>query len=143
MEQPVGARSWSDLAFVRAHASLPVYADESVFTPRDAVELIKIDGVDGINIKLMKCGGIYNARKIAAVADAASIPCMIGSMMECSVSVTAAAHLAAATATITGYDLDAPLFCSRNPATGGLTYNGAEIALPAEPGLGITDIVES
>ena len=143
MEQPVAAQSWSDLAFVRAHTPLPVYADESVFTARDAVELIKIDGVDGINIKLMKCGGIFNARKIAAVAEAASIPCMIGSMMECSISVTAAAHLAAATSNITGYDLDAPLFCSSNPAKGGLIYNGAEITLPAEPGLGITEIVES
>lgn len=142
MEQPVTARGWSDLAFVRAHAPMPVYADESVSSPRDAVELIKIDGVDGINIKLMKCGGIYNARKITAIAEAASIPCMIGSMMECSISVTAAAHLAAATSNITGYDLDAPLFCSRNPAAGGLAYDNARIVLPAEPGLGISSIID-
>lgn len=142
MEQPVTARGWSELAFVRARAPMPVYADESVFTPRDAIELIKIDGVDGINIKLMKCGGIYNAKKIAAIADAASIPCMIGSMMECSISVTAAAHLAMATTNITGYDLDAPLFCSRNPAVGGLSYNRDQIALPADPGLGISSIVQ-
>lgn len=140
MEQPVTAHGWAELAFVRARAPMPVYADESVCTPRDAVELIKIDGIDGINIKLMKCGGIYNAKKIAAIADAASIPCMIGSMMECSISVTAAAHLAAATTNISGYDLDAPLFCSRNPAVGGLCYNGAEIRLPAAPGLGISRI---
>lgn len=142
MEQPVTARGWSDLAFVRNHSPMPVYADESVFSPRDALELIRIDGVDGINIKLMKCGGIYNAKKIAAIADAASIPCMIGSMMECHISVTAAAHLATATSNITRYDLDAPLFCSRNPATGGLAYRGAEIVLPAGPGLGITGIVK-
>ena len=89
----------------------------------------------------MKCGGIYNARKIAAIAEAASIPCMIGSMMECSISVTAAAHLAAATSSITGYDLDAPLFCSRSPAVGGLSYNGAKIVLTDSPGLGISGIV--
>jgi len=141
MEQPVTARGWSDMAFVRAHAPMPVYADESVCTARDALELIKIGGVDGINIKLMKCGGIYNAKKIAAVAEAASVPCMIGSMMECSISVTAAAHLAVSTANITGYDLDAPLFCSFNPAAGGVSYNGADIVLPAAPGLGISGIV--
>ena len=142
MEQPVKARSWSELAFVRAHAPMPVYADESFFSPGDALELIKSDAVDGINIKLMKCGGIYNALKIAAIADAASIPCMIGSMMECSISVTAAAHLAAATSNITGCDLDAPLFCSRSPGVGGISYSGAEIVLPAEPGLGISRILD-
>jgi len=142
MEQPVGARNWSELAFVRSRAAMPVYADESIFSAGDAIELIRVDAIDGINIKLMKCGGIYNARKIAAVADAASIPCMIGSMMECSISVTAAAHLAMACGTITGYDLDAPLFCSRNPAVGGIEYHGAKIMLPDQPGLGITEIIE-
>ena len=140
LEQPVKARSHADLALVRKNVSLPVYADESVFSAVDALELIRIDGIDGINIKLMKCGGIYNARKIAAIAETAGLPCMLGSMMECHVSVTAAAHLAAATSNITSYDLDAPLFCSANPAQGGIAYRGAEIVLPEEPGLGISSI---
>ncbi len=140
MEQPVAARRHRDLAFVKRKVLMPVYADESVFSPTDALELLKIDGVDGINIKLMKCGGIYNALKIAAIAGAAGIPCMIGSMMESHISVTAAAHLAAATSNITGYDLDAPLFCSTRTARGGITYQGPEIILPTTPGLGITAI---
>ncbi len=138
MEQPVPARQHADLALVRQNVSLPVYADESVFSAADALELIRINGVDGINIKLMKCGGIYNGLKIAAIAAAAGLPCMMGSMMECHVSVTAAAHLAAATSNITSVDLDAPLFCSTNPAAGGITYRGPEIALPDGPGLGIS-----
>ena len=68
---------------------------------------------------------------------------MIGSMMECQVSVTAAAHLAAATSAISIMDLDAPLFCSSNPVDGGISYRGPEIVLPDEPGLGISALKSS
>lgn len=141
IEQPVAAHRIQDLAFIRGQLTLPVFADESAFTGADVLELIRIGAVDGINIKLMKCGGIYNARKIAAIAEAAGIPCMIGSMMECHLSVTAAAHLAAATRAISLFDLDAPLFCASNPCAGGISYRGPYIDLPEEPGLGITGII--
>jgi L-alanine-DL-glutamate epimerase-like enolase superfamily enzyme len=85
----------------------------------------------------MKCGGIYNALKIVAIAEAAGIPCMIGSMMESHISVTAAAHLAVSPTTICRYDLDAPLFCSINPGDGGISYQGAAICFSDNPGLGI------
>ena len=96
-----------------------------------------MDAVDGLNIKLMKCGGIHNALKIAAIAETAGIPCMIGSMMESNVSVTAAAHLAASRLVIDRYDLDAPLFCKDLPAVGGMSYQGPQVCLPETPGLGI------
>ena len=75
--------------------------------------------------------------EMAAIAESAGIPCMIGSMMECHVSVTAAAHLAAGKIIIRKYDLDAPLFCSFNPAAGGIIYKGSQVLLPKGPGLGI------
>ena len=137
MEQPVAARNYADLKCVKEKCPFPVYADESVFTAADALALVKVGAVDGINIKLMKCGGIYNAIKIAAIAETAGIPCMIGSMMECSISVTAAAHLASSRAIIGKYDLDAPLFCSSSPAEGGISYQGPEVRLPKRPGLGV------
>ncbi len=137
MEQPVHAKNFEGLKYVREKVSFPVYADESVFSAQDALKLIEMKAVDGINIKLMKCGGIYNAKKIAAIAESAGIPCMIGSMMECHISVTAAAHLAVSSSAITGYDLDAPLFCSTNPIEGGIDYEGSLIHLPESPGLGI------
>lgn len=140
MEQPVLARDFAGLKYVRDNIALPVFADESVFSPQDALQLINMGAVDGLNIKLMKCGGIYNALKIAAIAESANIPCMIGSMMECSISVTAAAHLAASRSIIKGYDLDAPLFCSSNPAEGGMIYNGSTVSLSDLPGLGIKSI---
>ena len=140
MEQPVSARDFEGLRYVRDNVAFPVYADESVFSPEDALELIRMNSVDGLNIKLMKCGGIYNALKIAAIAETAGIPCMIGSMMEGHISVSAAAHLAVSRTIIGRYDLDAPLFCSMNPATGGMFYQGSRVCLPDSPGLGITDI---
>ncbi len=140
MEQPVPAKDFEGLRYVRDNVAFPVYADESLFSPRDALELIRMNAVDGLNIKLMKCGGIYSALQIVSIAEAAGIPCMIGSMMESHVSVTAAAHLAASKAVIRKYDLDAPLFCSRNPAEGGISYQGAGVVFADAPGLGIAAI---
>jgi L-alanine-DL-glutamate epimerase-like enolase superfamily enzyme len=137
MEQPVPANDYEGLRYVRDNVSVPVYGDESVFSPRDALELVSMKAVDGLNIKLMKCGGIYNALKIAAIAEAAGIPCMIGSMMECNISVTAAAHLAASRTIIGKYDLDAALFCSVQPAQGGIRYDGPSIRYDDSPGLGL------
>ncbi len=140
MEQPVPARDFEGLRYVREHVSMPVYADESVFSPRDALDLVGMDAVDGLNIKLMKCGGIYNALKIAAIAETAGVPCMIGSMMESPISVAAAAHLAASRTIIKRYDLDAPLFCSINPAVGGISYQGSKVCFADAPGLGIESV---
>ncbi|MDA3903929.1 MAG: dipeptide epimerase [Desulfuromusa sp.] len=140
MEQPVAARDFKGLRFVRENVSMPVYADESIFSPQNALDLVSMDAVDGLNIKLMKCGGIYNALKIAAIAETAGIPCMIGSMMESHISVTAAAHLAVSRSIIKRYDLDAPLFCSINPAVGGITYKGSRVCFSNAPGLGIESI---
>jgi L-alanine-DL-glutamate epimerase-like enolase superfamily enzyme len=138
MEQPVAAADFEGLRFVRENIAFPVYADESVFSPRDALRLVNMGAVDGLNIKLMKCGGIYNGLKIAAIAETAGIACMIGSMMECHLSVTAAAHLAVSRRVITAYDLDAPLFCSFNPVEGGISYKGPEVRLNGAPGLGVS-----
>jgi L-alanine-DL-glutamate epimerase-like enolase superfamily enzyme len=137
MEQPVPARDFTGMRYVRDNLSMPVIADESVFSPRDALELVTMKAVDGLNIKLMKCGGIYNALKIAVIAEAAEIPCMVGSMMESHVSVGAAAHFAASRSIIKRFDLDAPLFCSSNPAIGGISYQGAGVQFSDAPGLGI------
>ncbi|WP_321390868.1 dipeptide epimerase [uncultured Desulfuromusa sp.] len=140
LEQPVAARDFSGLRYVREQLAVPVVADESVFSPRDALDLVQMGAADGFNIKLMKCGGIYNAIKIAAIADAAGIPCMVGSMMESHLSVGAAAHFAASRAIVTRFDLDAPLFCSANPAVGGIFYQGSKVCFTDTPGLGVESL---
>lgn len=140
MEQPVAAHDFEGLRYVRDHLSFPVFADESIFSPQDALKLVAMKAVDGINIKLMKCGGIYNALKIAAIAETAGIPCMVGSMMESHLSVSAAAHFAVSRTIVKHFDLDAPLFCSLNPVVGGIAYQGANVQLPETSGLGIESL---
>ena len=93
-------------------------------------------GCDIINLKLMKAGGIDNALKINTLAETSGISCMVGSMIESSVSVTAAAHLAAAKRNIQYVDLDASMMFTSNPVSGGIGYLQNEITLPNVPGLG-------
>ncbi len=140
VEQPVKRDDLEGMKYVKDRVELPVIADESVFTPKDALQLIGRNAVDGINIKLMKCGGIFQGLKLAEIAEIAGVECMVGCMVEGMVGVTAAAHLAAARPVITRLDLDAPLYCEENPVGGGIHYNGGQITLPETPGLGIEGI---
>lgn len=140
VEQPVAAHDFEGLKYVTEHASVPVLADESVFSPEDAFTLLQMRAADLINIKLMKCGGIYNALKIAAAAEVYGVECMIGCMLEAKVSVTAAVHLACAKRIITKIDLDGPVLCSEDPVKGGAVFCEKEIVLPDAPGLGICSI---
>jgi o-succinylbenzoate synthase len=140
VEQPVAASDVAGMRFVRENTLFPVFADESIFSPQDALKCIEQRAIDGINIKLMKCGGIYNALKIIAIAESAGLPCMIGSMMEAPLSVLAAAQLASCKTVISRFDLDAPLFCQASPLADGLSYMGAAVCLSELPGLGTDSI---
>ncbi|TFJ94172.1 dipeptide epimerase [Lentibacillus salicampi] len=136
VEQPVPANDFEGLKYVRDRVDTPIMADESLFSPFDAFRLIKMEAVDLLNIKLMKSGGIRRAKQIADTAQSAGIECMIGSMMESSVSVTAAAHLAYAHSNITRFDLDAALWLKDQSSEGGITWHGATAELSHKPGLG-------
>ncbi|MFZ5966050.1 MAG: mandelate racemase/muconate lactonizing enzyme family protein [Bacillota bacterium] len=140
VEQPVKAWDLEGLKFVTDHVETPVMADESMFSPYDALKILSMRAADLINIKLMKCGGIYNALKIVGIAEACGVECMLGSMIESKLSVTAAAHLAGARKNITRIDLDTVLLLAENPIIGGVTYDGPKIILPNRPGLGIDGV---
>ncbi len=138
VEQPVAAKDFEGMCYVKNRVSIPVIADESVFSPSDALRLVNMKAADGINIKLMKSGGIYNAVKIADIAETAGLFCMVGSMMESHVGLTAAAHFAASRSVIKEVDLDVPLLCSEKKEICGSEYNGTAITLTDSPGLGIS-----
>lgn len=140
IEQPTAALDFEGLKFVRDNVLTPIMADESMFSPADCLRLLEMRACDLINIKLMKSGGIYNALKINAIAEAYGVEVMVGSMLEAKISVTAAAHLAAAKKNITRCDLDAPSLLAEDPVTGGIEIDGPEIKLPSTPGLGITGV---
>ena len=69
VEQPVKAHDYEGLKYVTERSFVPVLADEAVFSPEDAMTIMKMGAGDLINIKLMKCGGLYNALKIASAAE--------------------------------------------------------------------------
>ncbi|MEW6398759.1 MAG: enolase C-terminal domain-like protein [Bacillota bacterium] len=96
VEQPVPWWDVRGLARVRQAVGTPIMADESCFSPRDAMELVRLEAADVLNIKLMKCGGLWNARKIAAIAEAAGLACFVGGMTDLDVAVAAALHFFAA-----------------------------------------------
>jgi L-alanine-DL-glutamate epimerase-like enolase superfamily enzyme len=113
-------------------------ADESVHSPEDVLHLVKADAVDLVNIKLMKSGGILKGRKIATVAEAAGIPCMIGCMGESGLGITAGAHLAAAVRNIQYADLDSDLLLKdKLVQKGGVAITDSKRIFPASDGLGI------
>jgi len=141
LEQPVKAADIDGLKYVTDRVNTPVMADESVFGPSQVFDLIKLRAADIINIKLMKTGGISNAIRIADIASLYGVDCMIGCMIESSISVAAAVHVAVAKAgAISKIDLDGPSLGAFNPVVGGVLFNESEISIPDAPGLGIREI---
>ena len=142
-EQPVAADEIKGLAEIRRRSSIPVMADESVHSPEDALNLIRQDAVDLINIKLMKSGGIQKARKIAAVAEAAEVPCMIGCMGESTIGITAGVQLAAAVKNIQYADLDSDILIrDKLVLKGGAGLEISRRIPPERPGLGVGKLDE-
>ena len=78
VEQPVPAADLEGMQYVTRHADVPVLADESVFSPADALRIMQTGAADLVNIKLMKCGGITNALRIAAAAEVYGVECVPG-----------------------------------------------------------------
>ncbi|HEX4206557.1 MAG TPA: dipeptide epimerase [Ktedonobacteraceae bacterium] len=131
VEQPVPAHDLAGLKLIRDNVSVPIIADESCVTVDDIPRVA--DCVDGINIKLMKCGGILPALKMIHVARAHNLRVMLGCMIESSLAITAAAHL---TPLVDYADLDGNLLINDDPYEGVGVENG-KLILPDRPGLGV------
>lgn len=140
VEQPVGAHDLAGMQYVTKNTYTPILADESVFCPEDAIQIIQMGAADLINIKLMKTGGIYEALKIANIAEIYGVQCMMGCMLESKIAVSAAAHLTAAKSIITRADLDGPGLCRIDPYTGWPRYEANQIHMTDAPGIGITKV---
>lgn len=135
IEQPIAHWDLTGLRRIRDAVSIPIAADESCHSPMDALKLTGC--VDAMNIKLMKCGGIYHALKISSVAEAAGLFCMIGCMGESRIANAAGMHLAAAVPNIQKVDLDVTFFAKGGQVTGGFESSGGRCTLSEKPGLGI------
>lgn len=140
VEQPVSAHDLEGMKYVTDRSYVPVLADESLYSPADAATILRMGAADLLNIKLMKCGGLYNALKICTMAEVYGVECMIGCMLEAKISVNAAVHLACAKKVITKVDLDGPVLCSEDPILGGSVFNEKNITVFDDPGLGILGV---
>ncbi len=125
VEQPVNAKDIGGMRKIRNNIGIPVMADESVHTPKDAVNIIKNDAADMINLKIMKNGGLLNALRIADICSAAGIACMVGCMIETKIGITAGTHIALGKRIIRYADLDGHLDLKFDPTIHGvLTEKG-------------------
>jgi len=131
VEQPLPGHDVEGLRFVRERSALPIIADESCLVSTDIPRLA--GAVDGINIKLAKCGGLREALRMIATARAHDMSVMCGCMVESSLGITAAAQLAP----LLDYaDLDGAELVVNDPYLGA-TIDGGVISLPAGAGLGV------
>ncbi len=95
LEQPVPAWDLKGMAHIRSKIGVPVMADESIWTPQDAVKIADYGAADILNIKIAKSCGLYLGKKIEAAAEALGLPCIAGTEIEPGFSLAAKLHLAA------------------------------------------------
>lgn len=133
VEQPLPAYDLAGLKLVREHSPLPIIADESVETAADVARLAGV--VDGVNIKLAKCGSLREAVRIAHAARSYGMSVMLGSMVESSLGIAAAVQVAPL---VDYVDLDGAALLARDPFAGpGIDPDGS-VRFNTEPGLGVT-----
>jgi L-alanine-DL-glutamate epimerase-like enolase superfamily enzyme len=139
-EQPVAAGNVESLASVRRQAGIPIIADESVYTPEDALGLIRAEAADVLSIYVGK-GGIGPARNAAAVAGAGSIGCTVGSNLELGVGAAAMIHLAMSTPGVSAEecpcDILTPFYYDSDLLVEALDIKAGEARPPQKPGLGV------
>jgi L-alanine-DL-glutamate epimerase-like enolase superfamily enzyme len=136
-EQPVYWEDLRGLAEVTRSVRLSIMADESVWSPFDAMQIIQMKAAHMLNIKLIKSGGLYHAQKIASLAQAANMDCMVGCTVETSILSAAEGHFAMALENIKYIDQwPPPEFLIEDPARG-IKWKKDLLILPAKPGLGV------
>jgi len=132
VEQPLPVDRIDDARWLTARSPLPIIADEGVRTVRDIAPLT--GACHGINIKLMKCGGIPEALRMIALARSHGMRVMLGCMIESSLGITAAAHIAP----LVDYaDLDGNLLVANDPFVRGVRITNGLLVLPGGPGIGV------
>jgi L-Ala-D/L-Glu epimerase / N-acetyl-D-glutamate racemase len=132
LEQPLPAGDLDGLATVTRASRIPVIADESCLVAADIPPLV--GKVDGINIKLAKCGSLREAQRMIAIARAHHMMVMVGCMIESSIAITAAAHF---TPLVDIVDLDGAALLGSDPFAGA-SIDGGQVRLPTAPGLGLS-----
>jgi muconate cycloisomerase len=140
-EQPTRRGDHAAMAQVRRRSGIPIMADESVFTPVDALEVIRAEAADVLSLYPGKHGGIRATQQIAKLAEAAGLPCTIGSNLEREVATAAMAHVTVCTANLQCErypgDLIGPVYFTEALSQEPLRYQADRLWVPEKAGLGV------
>lgn len=139
VEQPVSQTDRVGMMQVTEALTTPVLADESVFGPTDAVDVVRNQTADILSIKINKAGGLYRSQQIGAIAAGAELPLAIGSMVECGVGTAAGAHFAASQPHATyPSDVKGPSLMEESILETPIRIEDGYTYVPDGPGLGVT-----
>ena len=132
IEQPLAANAYDEMELVYQRSALPLFADESCMSEQDVKKCV--GRFHGINIKLMKCGGLTPARRMIEEARALGLKVFAGCMMESSVGISALAHLLPL---LDYVDMDSILLIKKDIADGVKILNGGDVVFPERNGTGV------
>ncbi len=139
IEQPLPHWDLEGLRFLRERIQTPIAVDESVYTPQDAQNVIGARAADVVNIKVVKCGGIYRCQKIAAVCSSAAITCYVGGCIETTPGMAYNVHFYAATPNlVSAAEIRGNTAYIDDVVTEPLPVVEGCIPVPTTPGLGVT-----
>lgn len=138
LEQPLRREDVEGLALLQARCPVPLMADESVTTLREAVDLIQRNAVRAFSLKVTKHGGLIPTLHVAAVARAMDVGCYVGCMIETGIGTAAYAHLCAALPALDyGCELFGPLLLAEDIVVRPVAYEPGYVLVPQGPGLGV------
>ncbi len=137
IEQPIAQWDIEGLAEVRRQTGATIMADEALHGVREMQRIVALRAADLVNIKLMKTGGLMNAIRVNAIAEAAGIGAQVGTMVESSIASAAGLHLAMAVSNIRTVEMGGPLMITEEIGNLRTCYHRDTITLPDGPGLGV------
>ena len=138
LSQPISRYNYHDMAILRDSIDIPLLVDESIVSPEDVMLAVRLGTGDLVNIKVVKSGGIVNAKRMAAVARAAGKDCLVGSMLEMGPGTLFAAHFAVSTSNVTyANEIIGPLMLADDVLKQPIDIQNGELFVPDSPGLGI------
>jgi len=137
-EQPCGRDDLLGMARVTAMTNVPVVADESVRTLAELERVHRASAANGVNLKLVKCGGLLSALAIGQRARELGMSVMCGGMVETRLGMSAMGHVACALGGVDYVDLDTAFLLASDPFVGGYVSHGPELSFLNESGLGLT-----
>lgn len=140
-EQPIAADDIEGMALLTNETNIPIIADESVWSPEDALKVAAAHAADIFHVYVLKPGGFYNARKCIQIAESAGIPCNIGGMIDLGIGSAAELHLSAAMRNVrpdvAPCGIFGPYFLTDDVITERFQMQDGAIAVPTGPGLGV------